>query len=152
MRFNRKTIREETAGHVSSSADDELDRKFHEIYDPHNLINYEMYARKYDELPDFDKIKPGLREKARDTDVKRLNNKTAGARAAANEINDIVTNVLVRGGKLDTELVLAVIASIGGRECIKGIMQSLFEMTDKRSSDRYSEAVSLGGKLGIDIV
>ncbi|MDE5764824.1 MAG: hypothetical protein K2I00_07640 [Ruminococcus sp.] len=150
--FNRKTVREEISVHAGSSADDELDRKFHEIYDPHNLINYEMYARKYDELPDFDKIKPGLREKARDTDVKRLNNKTAGARAAANEISDVVTNMLARNGKLDAELVLAVIASAGGRECIRGIMQSLFEMTDKKSTDRYSEAVSVGGKLGINIV
>lgn len=152
MLFNRKTTKEEIGGHANSAANNELDMKFREIYDPHNLINYEMYARTYDELPDFDKIKPGLREKARDTDVKRLNNKTAGARAAANEISDIVSNVLVHGGKLDTELVLAVLASVGGRECVKGIMQSLFEMTDKRSPDRYSEAVSLGSQLGIDII
>lgn len=126
--------------------------RFTEQYAPYTLKDYVIKERSYDEIPEIDESRPQLRSMARQVDLKRSEDPVVGSKIAAQEIYINIKNMLKDDRGVHAETLLAVLASVGGRLCVQGIMNTLDSMVSYDVPDRKKLLYTIAALLQILIV
>ncbi|MDE5946939.1 MAG: hypothetical protein K2G63_06535, partial [Oscillospiraceae bacterium] len=119
-------------------------------YSPYLLKDYSFPERKPEDIP-VDEKHPELCSLVRNVDLKRKEDPFIGAKLAGQEIYLNLTNWLKNEKGVHAETLLAVLGSVGGHECVKGIMNTLNSIVNDNSPDKNMEK-AVAGLLGILIV
>lgn len=127
-------------------------RRFTEQYAPYTLKDYVIKERAYDEIPQIDENHPMLRSMAHQVDLKRSQDPMVGAKIASQEIYINITNMLKDDKGVHAETLLAVIASVCGKLCVQGIMNTLDNMISKSVPDRKKLLYTIASLMQIWIV
>lgn len=127
-------------------------QKFTEQYAPYTLKNYVIKERAYDEIPQIDENHPMLRSMAHQVDLKRSQDSMIGAKIASQEIYINITNMLKDDKGVHAETLLAVLASVCGKLCVQGIMNTLDNMISKSVPDRKKLLYTIASLMQIWIV
>lgn len=112
----------------------DIRRLFDLKYAPYLVEGFQPAPREYDDIPLLDPEHPELRNLALAFDAQRAKDPYAGASVAAKEIFLNLTNWLKNDKGVHIESLLAVLGSIGGRECRRGIITALEALTAERGS------------------
>lgn len=127
-------------------------RRFTEQYAPYMLKDYVIKERAYDEIPQIDEDHPMLRSMAHQVDLKRSQDPMVGAKIASQEIYINITNMLKDDKGVHAETLLAVLASVCGKLCAQGIMNTLDNMVSKSVPDRKKLLYAIASLMQIMIV
>lgn len=141
-----------TSNIAGSMTGTEFLHKFMEQYAPYTLKDYTIKERTFEELPDLDKIHPGLRSMAHQVDLRRAEDPMIGAKMAAKEIHMNLVSWLKDDKGIQSEMLLAALASVGGRVCVQGLMQTLDNMIATGIPDRKKLLYSIASLLQLMIV
>lgn len=114
-------------------------------YAPYLTENFKDTPRDFNDLPPLDIPE---RHVARAVDEQRAQRPYAGAELASKEIFLNLTKWLTNEKGVHAETLLAVLGSIGGRECCKGVMTALDEVADKLGQERLTP----GALFALDIM
>ncbi len=142
-------IGEETGNSVSG---DELIQMFAKQYAPYTIKDYVIKERTYDEIPPLDESRPMLRSMAHQVDLKRSQDPMVGAKIASQEIYINIINMLKDDKGVHAETLLAVLASVCGRLCVQGIMNTLSNMISGSDPERKKLLYATATILQIMIV
>lgn len=115
-------------------------------------LNYVVKERSYDEIPQFGESRPEFRAMAYQVDLKRSEDPLIVSKIAAQEIYVNIKNMLKNEKGVHAETLLAVIASMGGRLCVHGIMDTVEDMVSLDASDRKKILYVIASVLQIVIV
>lgn len=124
---------------------------FNMKYSPYLLKGYIVPELKYDDIP-FDPEHPQLRTLTLTVDSKRKADPFIGAKLAGQEIYVNLLNYLKNENGVHIETLLAVIGSLGGRECVDGIMKTLNSLINENSPNRQQLINIVATTLNIMIV
>lgn len=127
----------------------EFVRKYMELYAPYTLKDFVIKERPFEELPDIDQYHNGLRAMAHHVDTKRAEDPMFGARIAAQEILNNIMNWLKDDKGVHSETLLAVLASVGGRVCVQGVVNTFTSMISDNAQDRKKMTYALATILKI---
>lgn len=136
----------------ASASGTEFLRRFTEQYAPYTLKDYVIKERAYDEIPQIDEDHPMLRSMAHQVDLKRSQDPMVGAKLASQEIYINLTNMLKDDKGVHAETLLAVLASVCGKLCVQGIMNTLDNMVSKSVPDRKKLLYAIASLMQIMIV
>lgn len=151
---NNGQTSEQFIGQETNSSIDGIQfiRKFTEQYAPYTLDDYTIKARSYDDIPQIDENHPQLRSMAYQVDLKRSEDPMVGAKIASQEIYVNITNMLKDNKGVHVETLLAVLASLGGRICVQGLMNTIDKMVASDSPERKKLINAVATILQIFIV
>lgn len=119
-------------------------------YFPYLLKDYKVPDLKLEDIP-FDEKHPQLQSLTYHVDLKRKEDPFIGVKLAGQEIYLNLTTWLKTEKGVHVETLLAIIGSLGGRECVNGIMNTLKSMIIGDSPDKKGEK-AVATALGILIV
>lgn len=126
-------------------------RMYAEQYAPYTLKDHVIKERSYDEIPLIDEKHPQLQSVAHRIESMRSQDPMIGAKMASQEIYMNITNMLKDDKGVHAETLLAALASIGGRACVQGVMNTLENMVSADSPDKKKLIYSLATILSIYI-
>lgn len=129
----------------------EFVRKYMEQYAPYTLKDVVIKERPFEALPDIDHYHNGLRAMAHHVDTKRAEDPMFGARIAAQEILNNITNWLKDDKGVHSETLLAVLASVGGRICVQGVVNTFTNMISDNVQDRKKMTYAIATILQVFI-
>lgn len=127
-------------------------QKFTEQYAPYTIKDYVIKERAYDDIPQIDENHPMLRSVAHQVDLKRSQDPMVGAKIASQEIYVNIVNMLKNDKGVHAETLLAVLASVCGKLCVQGIMNTLDNMISKSVPDRKKLLYTIASLMQILIV